>query len=109
MKEEIKCHTEKSPEETKRRLEIEKNVLNNISPANLFLEEEKRVVTFKPRHMLAEDFHDEFEDKGGILYQEDLPFSKSKNLDIFNNEKDFVIVKERVTTRASTNDRQTPL
>lgn len=96
---------EKTGEETKRKLAIEAGL-----PDSLIYEESKKMCRFKtqPQYEINEpelEIPDENEpnDNGGIYYEDFAPKTFSKNTNIYSSNK------ERVTTRASTGYRSSPL
>lgn len=96
---------EKNGDNTKRKLMIDNHI-----PANLIFEEQKKMVRHVPREHRPESENPfEREDGGGIYYEDFAPQTMIKNTNIYSTDKDMGLNRERVTTRASTGYRSSPL
>lgn len=93
-------------ENTKRKL-----FMAGATPGDLIYEEEKKMVRYRPHQTQYEVNNDNpfMKDEGGIFYEDFGPQTMVKNTNIYNTDKEFGFNKDRVTTRASTAYRSTPL
>ena len=97
---------DKSGDNTKRKF-----MLENQIPANLIFEENKKIVkhTYKRRAETTMGGSNKENEGGGIYYEEFAPNTIVNNTNIYSADKDFGIQKERVSTRASTAYKASPL
>lgn len=97
---------DKSGDNTKRRF-----MLENQIPANLLFEENKKIVknTSKRRAETMMGGSNKENEGGGMYYEEFAPNTIIKNTNIYSTDKELGIQKERVTTRASTAYKASPL